>query len=291
MPASTHETDEEKEARYVTESPDQLSVAERTEDGEDGESGNGRNGKGRGCAESDGEGEDESEAGGRGDGEGHGGEYDDDEEEEEEDDEDEDDDEPALKYERLGGSVHDLLQKDSASALGYAQQRLVRRPPSLVEGLTHRLVQALGTHAGIIHVLDMQGERIKSVKPHSASILDISLDETGDFVATASMDGEQPPRTLRRPTDRTPQDRSSSTRSPRPRCTTLTRSGRCTPSPSSPALRSGARARSSVAARQGTSSCARRAGSGTRRLCCTAARGRYGRSGGGGSSLRGRTTW
>lgn len=36
----------------------------------------------------------------------------------------------------------------------------------------------------------MQGERTKSVKPHSASILDMSLDETGDFIATASMDGK-----------------------------------------------------------------------------------------------------
>lgn len=50
-----------------------------------------------------------------------------DEEEGEEDEEDEDDDEePALKYERLGGSVHDLLQKDSASALAHSKQRLVR---------------------------------------------------------------------------------------------------------------------------------------------------------------------
>lgn len=38
----------------------------------------------------------------------------------------EDDEEPALKYERLGGSIHDLLQKDSASALTYSRQHLVR---------------------------------------------------------------------------------------------------------------------------------------------------------------------
>jgi vacuolar protein sorting-associated protein 41 len=56
--------------------------------------------------------------------------YDDDadetEEEDEEEDEDEDEDEePTLKYERLGGSVHDLLQKDSAAALVYSNKRLV----------------------------------------------------------------------------------------------------------------------------------------------------------------------
>ncbi|KAI0789305.1 vacuolar protein sorting-associated protein 41 [Abortiporus biennis] len=95
-----------------------------------------------------------------------------DEEDDDDDEEDEEEEEPALKYERLG-SVHDLLQKDSASALTYANQRLV-----------------LGTHAGIIHVLDLSGQRIKSVKPHSASIIDISVDETADFIGTASMDGQ-----------------------------------------------------------------------------------------------------
>lgn len=43
-----------------------------------------------------------------------------------EDEDDEDDEEPALKYERLGGSTAELLQKDSASALAYSTQRLVR---------------------------------------------------------------------------------------------------------------------------------------------------------------------
>ncbi|KAH9910297.1 uncharacterized protein B0H18DRAFT_1130398 [Fomitopsis serialis] len=40
-----------------------------------------------------------------------------------EDDEDEDE-EPALKYERLGGITHQLLQKDLASAIAYANQRI-----------------------------------------------------------------------------------------------------------------------------------------------------------------------
>ena len=50
--------------------------------------------------------------------------------------------------------------------------------------------QVLGTHAGILHVLDLTGERVKSVKPHSASITDICVDETADFIGTASLDGE-----------------------------------------------------------------------------------------------------
>lgn len=48
----------------------------------------------------------------------------------------------------------------------------------------------MGTHAGIIHILDLTGERIKSYKPHMASVVDISLDATADFVATASIDGD-----------------------------------------------------------------------------------------------------
>lgn len=52
-------------------------------------------------------------------------EYDEEEDEEDEEDEDEDE-EPALKYERMGGIVHNLLQKDSASALAYSNQRFVR---------------------------------------------------------------------------------------------------------------------------------------------------------------------
>ncbi len=41
-----------------------------------------------------------------------------------------------------------------------------------------------------MHVLDLAGEVVKSVKPHSASIIDICMDETADFIGTASIDGE-----------------------------------------------------------------------------------------------------
>lgn len=43
-----------------------------------------------------------------------------------EDDDDDDDDEPALKYERLAGSVPDLLLKDSASSLAVTDRLIVR---------------------------------------------------------------------------------------------------------------------------------------------------------------------
>ncbi|KAE9406995.1 hypothetical protein BT96DRAFT_963264 [Gymnopus androsaceus JB14] len=74
---------------------------------------------------------------------------------------DDDDDEPALKYERIGGEIPGLLTRDSASALAVSNKFM-----------------ALGTHAGI------------SYKSHQASILDICVDETGEFIATASMDGQ-----------------------------------------------------------------------------------------------------
>jgi hypothetical protein len=48
--------------------------------------------------------------------------------EEEDDEEDDDDEEPALKYERIGGSLPDLLKKDSASALSISKSLLVFRP-------------------------------------------------------------------------------------------------------------------------------------------------------------------
>ncbi|CAA7259453.1 unnamed protein product [Cyclocybe aegerita] len=90
-----------------------------------------------------------------------------------EEEDEEEDEEPSLKYERITGSIPDLFKKDSASALAISNS-----------------LMALGTHAGIIHILDLTGKRIKSYKPHMASVIDISLDATADFVATASMDGQ-----------------------------------------------------------------------------------------------------
>ena len=57
------------------------------------------------------------------------GDYDseDDEDYDDEDDDDDDDDEPALKYERLAGSVPDLLLRDSASSLAVTDKLIVSR--------------------------------------------------------------------------------------------------------------------------------------------------------------------
>lgn len=50
----------------------------------------------------------------------------------------------------------------------------------------------MGTHSGIVHILNLEGKRIKSFKPHLASIVDISLDSSAEFVSTASIDGMSP---------------------------------------------------------------------------------------------------
>ncbi len=98
------EQEDHDEHRFVTASPDNMSEASASgeEEEEDAVRHHAENGSG---------GEEESGA--------------EDEDEEDEEEEDDDDDEPALKYERLGGIAHQLLLKDSASALAYANQRLV----------------------------------------------------------------------------------------------------------------------------------------------------------------------
>ena len=52
--------------------------------------------------------------------------YDSEDDEDYDEEGDEDDDEPALKYERLAGSVPDLLLKDSASSLAATDKLIVR---------------------------------------------------------------------------------------------------------------------------------------------------------------------
>ena len=41
----------------------------------------------------------------------------------------------------------------------------------------------------MVHILDYLGNRVQSYRPHSASINEMCIDTTGDFVATASVDG------------------------------------------------------------------------------------------------------
>ncbi|KAJ7760360.1 hypothetical protein B0H16DRAFT_1532069 [Mycena metata] len=82
--------------------------------------------------------------------------------EEDEEDEEDDDEEPFLKYERIGGILPELLKKDSASALCVSRSLL-----------------ALGTHGGVIHMLPCR----QSNTVHMASITDVAMNETGEYVA------------------------------------------------------------------------------------------------------------
>lgn len=80
--------------------------------------------------------------------------------------------EPSLKYQRLKGSLTDILKKDSVSAFVACEKFM-----------------AVGTHAGMIFVLDFQGTLVKGFKSHTASVLDLDIDSTMEFVAAAGMDG------------------------------------------------------------------------------------------------------
>lgn len=86
--------------------------------------------------------------------------------------EDEEEEEPKLKYVRLGSGVAAILRTDSARCLIPNDKFLV-----------------LGTQGGKVHVLDLEGHEILKRDLHTQPINDMSLDETGEFLATCSDDG------------------------------------------------------------------------------------------------------
>ena len=90
-----------------------------------------------------------------------------------EDDDEPEEEEPSLNYEKLKGGAADVLKKDTASAMAVSDRFL-----------------ALGTHAGMIYILDVEGNLVKGFRSHTASILDLDIDSTSEFVASAGMDGE-----------------------------------------------------------------------------------------------------
>ncbi|XP_077978241.1 vacuolar protein sorting-associated protein 41 homolog [Glandiceps talaboti] len=104
------------------------------------------------------------------------------EEEEEEEDEEEssseesDVEEPKLKYERIGNDLQNILDrsKDAVSCLA-----------------VHSKFLAIGTHWGLVHVIDHQGNNIsgKEFACHTTTVNQISLDDNGDYIASCSDDG------------------------------------------------------------------------------------------------------
>ena len=98
----------------------------------------------------------------------------DDDEDEDDEEEEEEELEPRLKYERLGNDLSQILSKDAASALA-----------------VHPKFCALGTHWGVIHILDPQGNNIvgKEINAHTTTVNQITIDAAGDHIASCSDDG------------------------------------------------------------------------------------------------------
>ncbi|KWU41462.1 vacuolar protein sorting-associated protein 41, partial [Rhodotorula sp. JG-1b] len=98
----------------------------------------------------------------------------DDEEEEdgEEEEDEEEEEEPTLKYSRLEGSAAQIFSKDTASAIAVCEKYII-----------------VGSHNGMIFVLSPEGRLLNRFRPHSATINDLSIDSTGEYVGSASMDG------------------------------------------------------------------------------------------------------
>ncbi|RYR63978.1 hypothetical protein Ahy_A03g010145 isoform B [Arachis hypogaea] len=93
-------------------------------------------------------------------------------EEAEEGEEEDDEEEPRLKYQRMGGSIPALLSSDAASCIAVAERMI-----------------ALGTHDGIVYILDFLGNQVKEFPAHSAVVNDLSFDLEGEYIGSCSDDG------------------------------------------------------------------------------------------------------
>lgn len=81
--------------------------------------------------------------------------------------------EPQMKYERLGSSFLEIIQKDTVSCLAYNPKFIV-----------------IGTHWGMVHLLDISGNEIKRYASHAACVNSICIEEKGDYFASAGDDGK-----------------------------------------------------------------------------------------------------
>ncbi|XP_044728250.1 vacuolar protein sorting-associated protein 41 homolog [Chrysoperla carnea] len=85
--------------------------------------------------------------------------------------------EPKLKYVRMANDLQNILLKDAASCIA-----------------VHPKFVCVGTHWGVVHLLDHQGDNIKckelNAQTHSISVNQISIDSIGEHIATCSDDGK-----------------------------------------------------------------------------------------------------
>lgn len=97
----------------------------------------------------------------------------DDEDDDDEDEEDEEEEEPKLRYQRLGGSVPGIFKTDAASCMA-----------------VHEKLLALGTHEGCVYILDLNGNEIMKFTVHTTTVNELSIDASGEYIASCSMDGK-----------------------------------------------------------------------------------------------------
>ena len=96
------------------------------------------------------------------------------EDESSDDSDDEEEAEPKLKYERLSADLKMILKKDVASCLAVHNKFLI-----------------LGSHWGIIHLLDAMGNCLPSrqTQTHTITVNQVSVDHAGEYYASCSDDG------------------------------------------------------------------------------------------------------
>lgn len=80
--------------------------------------------------------------------------------------------EPLLKYQRIGKHVRHLLSESSVSYVAI-----------------HTTFMCIGTYTGSVHMLDLHGSHLRRLHKHFKKVTDISIDVSGRFIATASLDG------------------------------------------------------------------------------------------------------
>jgi len=97
-----------------------------------------------------------------------------DSEEESSTDSDDEEAEPKLKYERLSADLKAILKKDVASCLAVHSKFLI-----------------LGSHWGVIHLLDAMGNSLPSrqAQAHTITVNQVSVDHAGEYYASCSDDG------------------------------------------------------------------------------------------------------
>jgi hypothetical protein len=80
--------------------------------------------------------------------------------------------EPKLKYSRLSPNLQDIISQDAISCLAVSQRFM-----------------ALGTHTGVVHLMDLIGTPVKEWKAHSGTVNQIAIDDHEEFFASAGSDG------------------------------------------------------------------------------------------------------